>query len=57
MTNKEHYKQMGDIANANRFDQLGLFTRKDLDVVRSIAKRGDTIPRWKNEIRQFSIIK
>jgi len=56
-TNKEHYKQMGDIANANRFDQLALFTRKDLDVVRSIAMRGDAIPRWKNEIRKFSIIK
>jgi len=56
-TNKEHYKQMGDIANANRFDQLALFTRKDLDVVRSIAMRGDTIPRWKNEIRKFSIVK
>ena len=48
---------MGDIANANRFDQLALFTRKDLDVVRSIAMRGDAIPRWKNEIRKFSIIK
>jgi len=56
-TNKDHYKQMGDVANANRFDQLALFTRKDLDVVRSTAMRGDAIPRWKNEIRKFSIVK
>jgi len=33
---------MGDIGNANRFDQLALHTRKDLDVVRSCAVRGDT---------------
>ena len=55
--NRDHYKLMGDIANANRFDQLALHTRKDLDVVRSSAMRGDTVPRWKNEMRTFSIVK
>lgn len=55
--NREHYKLIGDIANANRFDQLALHTRKDLDVIRSSAVRGDTIPRWKNEMRTFSIVK
>ena len=48
---------MGDVANANRFDQLALHTRKDLNVVRSAAIRGDMVPRWKNEIRTFSIVK
>ena len=48
---------MGDIASANRFDQLALHTRKDLDVIRSSAMRGDTVPRWKNEMRTFSIVK
>lgn len=54
--NRDHYKLMGDIANSNRFDQLALYTRKDLDVVRSAASRGET-PRWKNEMRTFSIVK
>lgn len=48
---------MGDIASANRFDQLALHTRKDLDVIRSSLMRGDTVPRWKNEMRTFSIVK
>jgi hypothetical protein len=48
---------MGDIANANRFDQLALHTRKDLDVVRGSVMRGDAIPRWKHEMRTFSIVK
>jgi len=55
--NREHYKLMGDIASANRFDQLALHTRKDLDVIRSAAMRGDVVPRWKNEMRTFSIVK
>jgi len=55
--NRDHYKLMGDVANANRFDQLALHTRKDLNVVRSAAIRGDMVPRWKNEIRTFSIVK
>ncbi len=55
--NRDHYKLMGDIANANRFDQLALYTRKDLDVVRCSAIRGDSVPRWKNEMRTFSIVK
>jgi hypothetical protein len=48
---------MGDIASANRFDQLALHTRKDLDVIRSSAMRGAVVPRWKNEMRTFSIVK
>jgi len=55
--NREHYKLMGDVANANRFDQLVLHTRKDLDVVRGSVMRGDAIPRWKHEMRTFSIVK
>lgn len=57
LDNRDHYKLMGDIANANRFDQFGLHTRKDLDLVRSSALRGDSVPRWKNEMRTFSIVK
>ena len=57
-TNRDHYKLMGDVANANRFDLLALHTRKDLDVVRSAAMRGDAhVPRWRNEMRTFSIVK
>ncbi|XP_057379948.1 coiled-coil and C2 domain-containing protein 1-like [Daphnia carinata] len=55
--NREHNQLIGDIANANWFDQLALHTRKDLDFIHSSAMRGDTIPRWKNEMRTFSIVK
>ncbi|XP_071535214.1 coiled-coil and C2 domain-containing protein 1-like isoform X1 [Panulirus ornatus] len=53
---REHFKATGDVASANRFEQLILHTKKDLDAIRAAFKRGDTPPRFHYENRSFSII-
>ncbi|XP_047479024.1 coiled-coil and C2 domain-containing protein 1-like isoform X2 [Penaeus chinensis] len=53
---REHFKATGDVASANRFEQLILHTKKDLDAVRAACKRGDTIPRFHYENRSFTIV-
>lgn len=53
---REHFKATGDVASANRFEQLILHTKKDLDAVRAAFKRGSTPPRFHYETRSFNII-
>ncbi|KAK4297629.1 hypothetical protein Pmani_029971 [Petrolisthes manimaculis] len=53
---REHFKATGDVASANRFEQLILHTKKDLDAVRAGFKRGSTPPRFHYETRSFNII-
>ncbi|XP_063606025.1 coiled-coil and C2 domain-containing protein 1-like isoform X2 [Penaeus indicus] len=53
---REHFKATGDVASANRFEQLILHTKKDLDAVRAACKRGGTIPRFHYENRSFTIV-
>ncbi|XP_042866382.1 coiled-coil and C2 domain-containing protein 1-like isoform X2 [Penaeus japonicus] len=53
---REHFKATGDVASSNRFEQLILHTKKDLDAVRAACKRGDTIPRFHYENRSFTIV-
>lgn len=53
---REHFKATGDVASSNRFEQLILHTKKDLDAVRAAFKRGSTPPRFHYENRSFNII-
>ncbi|XP_045138932.1 coiled-coil and C2 domain-containing protein 1-like [Portunus trituberculatus] len=53
---REHFKATGDVASSNRFEQLILHTKKDLDAVRAAFKRGNTPPRFHYENRSFNII-
>ncbi|KAK8730359.1 hypothetical protein OTU49_007979 [Cherax quadricarinatus] len=53
---REHFKATGDVTSSNRFEQLILHTKKDLDAVRAAFKRGDTPPRFHYENRSFNII-
>ncbi|KAB7498740.1 Coiled-coil and C2 domain-containing protein 1-like [Armadillidium nasatum] len=53
---REHFKALGDVASANRFEQLILHTKKDLDAVRAAFRRGDTPPRFHYENRTFTLI-
>lgn len=54
---KQHYKALGDVANANMFEQLAVNTKKDLDRVIVLHERDDPVPRFHYEMRNFSIVK
>ncbi|CAH1388380.1 unnamed protein product [Nezara viridula] len=54
---KQHYKALGDVANANMFEQLAVHTKKDLDRVIVLHERDDPVPRFHYEMRNFSIVK
>ncbi|XP_018006576.1 coiled-coil and C2 domain-containing protein 1-like [Hyalella azteca] len=55
-TTREHFKAVGDVASCNRFEQLIVNTKKELDAVRLAFKRGDKPPRCHYENRSFSIV-
>ena len=54
MTNREYFKKVGDVASANKFEQMAVHAKKDLDSVRFAFKRGDPVPKFHYETRAFS---
>ncbi|KAK7788952.1 hypothetical protein R5R35_002357 [Gryllus longicercus] len=56
LTTRDHFKATGDIASANRFEQLALHSKKDLDAVKCAHKRGDAVPKFHYETRTFNIV-
>ena len=54
--NQMHFKVTGDVASANKFQQMCEHTKKDLDALRFAYKRGDPVPKFHYEVRAFSII-
>ncbi|CAF4897270.1 unnamed protein product [Pieris macdunnoughi] len=55
LTNRDHYKAMGNIAESNRFEHLAVSVKQDLDVV-AVAKTLGTPPKFHYEMRQFAIV-
>lgn len=53
---RNHFKAIGDVASANRFEQQALSTKKDLDVIRIAKKSQSPVPRFHYEARSFSIV-
>ncbi|XP_039278872.1 coiled-coil and C2 domain-containing protein 1-like [Nilaparvata lugens] len=56
MQTRNHFKAIGDVASANRFEQLALNTKKDLDVVKVSNRKNDPVPRFHYETKSFSIV-
>ena len=54
MTNRKYFQEVGDIASGNKFEQMALHAKKDLDAVRFAFKRGDAVPKFHYETRAFS---
>lgn len=54
MTNRTYFKEVGDIASSNKFEQMALNAKKDLDAVRNEFKRGGPVPKFHYETRAFS---
>lgn len=55
MKTREHFKNIGDVASANRFEKLAIETKKDLDALRICAKQNDELPKYHYETKIFSI--
>ena len=47
------FQEVGDIASSNKFEQMALHSKKDLDAVRFAFKRGDAVPKFHYETRAF----
>lgn len=56
LANRDHFKSVGDVASANKFEQLALHSKQDLDAVKAAHRRSDKIPRFHYETRTFSIV-
>lgn len=52
-----HFKAIGDIANANRFENLALNTKKDYNTVRGAHMTNSAVPKFHYEQRSFSIVR
>ncbi|XP_037094752.1 coiled-coil and C2 domain-containing protein 1-like isoform X2 [Pollicipes pollicipes] len=56
-TNRDHYQALGDVAQANKFDRFSQNSLKDLDALRHAFRRGDFVPKFHYEMREFQIVK
>lgn len=57
LTTRDHHKNLGDVAGANRFERLALNVTKDLDVVRVAHRTNGKVPKFHYENKDFSIVK
>jgi hypothetical protein len=37
MTNRAYFKEVGDISSSNKFEQMAVHSKKDLDAVRLVT--------------------
>ncbi|CAG9567518.1 unnamed protein product [Danaus chrysippus] len=56
LTNKEHYRAMGNVAESNRYHHLAATTKQDLDVVIVARSLNQGPPKFRYENRKFSIV-
>lgn len=56
MRTRDHFKSIGDVASANRFESMALESKRDLDALRlAMKKNSDVLPKYHYENRIFSI--
>ncbi|XP_061384026.1 coiled-coil and C2 domain-containing protein 1-like isoform X1 [Danaus plexippus] len=56
LTNKEHYRAMGNVAESNRYHHLAATTKQDLDMVIVARSLSQGPPKFHYENRKFSIV-
>ncbi|KAI5639611.1 coiled-coil and C2 domain-containing protein 1-like [Phthorimaea operculella] len=56
LTNRDHYREMGNIAEMNRFEHLAVKVKQDLDVVVVAKSLGQPVPKFHYESMQFSVV-
>lgn len=55
MRTRDHFKSIGDVPSANRFESMALESKRDLDALRLAMKKNSDIPKYHYENRIFSI--
>lgn len=53
---RDHFKAIGNIAEANRLDQLALRTKKDLKFVQLADMNNLRVPKFHYETKSFTIV-
>lgn len=53
---RDHYKAIGDIANANRFEHSALRSKKDLTILQLACAQNLAVPKFHYETKPFSIV-
>ncbi|XP_045511696.1 coiled-coil and C2 domain-containing protein 1-like isoform X3 [Colias croceus] len=56
VTNRDHYRAMGNIAESNRFEHMAVSVKQDLDVVAVAKNLNQPPPTFHYEGRQFAIV-
>ncbi|XP_053602867.1 coiled-coil and C2 domain-containing protein 1-like isoform X2 [Plodia interpunctella] len=56
LDNRDHNKEMGHIAEANRFEHLAVTVKQDLDVVLVAKRLNQDPPKFHYETRQFAVV-
>ncbi|KAJ0181591.1 hypothetical protein K1T71_002313 [Dendrolimus kikuchii] len=56
LSNRDHNRAMGNVAEANRFEHLAVTVKQDLDVVVVAKSLGQTPPKFHYESRRFAIV-
>ncbi|XP_072936404.1 coiled-coil and C2 domain-containing protein 1-like isoform X2 [Epargyreus clarus] len=56
LTNRDHYRAMGNVAESNRFEHLAVTVKQDLDVVTVAKSLTQNPPKFHYESKQFSVV-
>lgn len=57
METRAHFKAIGDVASANKFEQLAITSKKDLDTVKIACNKDAPVPKFHYERRTFEIVR
>ncbi|CAB0009523.1 unnamed protein product [Nesidiocoris tenuis] len=57
METRTHFKAIGDVASANKFEQLAITSKKDLDTVKIACNKDAPVPKFHYERRTFEIVR
>ncbi|KAF6214602.1 hypothetical protein GE061_009345 [Apolygus lucorum] len=57
METRAHFKAIGDVASANKFEQLAVSSKKDLDTVKIACNKDQPIPKFHYERRIFDVVR
>lgn len=56
VTNAQHYKKLGDVPAASKFEKLEQNNRRDLESLKSAQRHGDPAPKFHYETKTFSMV-
>lgn len=52
-----HHRALGDVAGTNRFENLALSTKHDLNIIKLAHRKGSNVPKFRFEQKSFNVVK